>query len=136
VRRITHFEEEIRFVNLITKKFKRASMVWYYRKLVYSLILRERFAYFDRELKNLTYKKYFDFFNQKGTQETLRRFLRFFQVYGSKRNRIYWILPANGAAVISCGLTCTLSMRKLGPKRGKKLILWGMVIGILWKCFL
>lgn len=50
LRKITNYYDEIRFIHLITKKFKRSSIAWYYRKLVYSLLLNERINSFNAAL--------------------------------------------------------------------------------------
>ena len=50
LRKITNYYDEIRFIHLITKKFKRSSIGWYYRKLVYSLLLNERINSFNAVL--------------------------------------------------------------------------------------
>ena len=50
LRKITNYYDEIRFIHLITKKFKRSSIGWYYRKLVYSLLLNERINSFNTVL--------------------------------------------------------------------------------------
>ena len=60
LRKINNFDDEIRFVNLLTKKFKRSSTAWNYRKLIYSLILQERVTTFYENLaktKSESHKK-------------------------------------------------------------------------------
>jgi len=51
LRKICHFDDEMKFIHLICKKFRRSSVIWYYRKLIFSLILNEKFYKFDYELK-------------------------------------------------------------------------------------
>ena len=56
LKKLIYFEEELKFIQIITKKFSRASMAWFYRKLLFSLVLNNKITELVSAAKKIEYQ--------------------------------------------------------------------------------